>query len=126
MKNVKIDIVGHEAIIRIDLRQEYGPSKSGKNIIVASTNGAINIPGNENIRLGLNCYKSAKSSYTKIHSNDNNNNSRNGYDVSLDAMERSYIFELLRKHNYNKSKVARILDISRSTLREKLKKYGMS
>lgn len=44
-------------------------------------------------------------------------------DSSLEAMEKKHIFEVLTMVNGNKSKAARDLGISRSTLREKLKKY---
>lgn len=48
----------------------------------------------------------------------------NGY--SLEAMERLHIQNVLAKNNYNKSKTARALNISRSTLREKMKTYGLA
>ncbi len=44
-------------------------------------------------------------------------------EFSLEAMERKHIFEVLSMVNGNKSKAARSLGISRSTLREKMKKY---
>ena len=43
--------------------------------------------------------------------------------VSLQEMERYHILEVLKTVKNNKSKAARILEISRSTLREKLKGY---
>lgn len=43
--------------------------------------------------------------------------------VSLQEMEKHHILEVLKLVNGNKSQAARILDISRSTLREKLKSY---
>ncbi len=43
--------------------------------------------------------------------------------VSLHEMEKHHILEILKLVNGNKSQAARILDISRSTLREKLKSY---
>ncbi|MBN2417402.1 sigma-54-dependent Fis family transcriptional regulator [bacterium] len=45
--------------------------------------------------------------------------------VSLQEMEKEHILEVLNTVDGNKSKAARILNISRSTLREKLKAYGM-
>jgi two-component system response regulator AtoC len=45
-------------------------------------------------------------------------------DKSLDDMERAYIKCVLHKTNGNKSEAAEILQISRSTLWQKLKKYG--
>ena len=44
-------------------------------------------------------------------------------EFSLEAMERKHIFEVLSMVNGNRSKAARSLGISRSTLREKMKKY---
>ncbi|MCG8605039.1 sigma-54 dependent transcriptional regulator, partial [bacterium] len=45
---------------------------------------------------------------------------------SLDAMEKRHIINMLKKYSGNKSKTARILNISRSTLREKMKNYGIN
>ena len=43
--------------ITVDLTKIYGPSKSGKTVIVASTEGSVGVPGQEDIRVGLNIYK---------------------------------------------------------------------
>jgi DNA-binding NtrC family response regulator len=45
--------------------------------------------------------------------------------LSLQDIERKHILEILEKFDGNKSKAARVLNISRSTLREKLKQYGI-
>jgi transcriptional regulator with PAS, ATPase and Fis domain len=45
---------------------------------------------------------------------------------SLEAMEKIHIQHVLIKNNNNKSKAARALNISRSTLREKMKAYGIN
>ncbi len=45
---------------------------------------------------------------------------------SLEAMEKIHIQNILIKSNNNKSKTARALNISRSTLREKMKMYGIN
>jgi transcriptional regulator with PAS, ATPase and Fis domain len=45
---------------------------------------------------------------------------------SLEAMERRHILDVLSMVNGNKSKAARSLGISRSTLREKIKKYAIA
>jgi DNA-binding protein Fis len=47
-------------------------------------------------------------------------------DMSLQEMERVHIIQVLEQNGGNKSKAARILQISRSTLREKLKAYGIA
>jgi DNA-binding NtrC family response regulator len=46
--------------------------------------------------------------------------------VSLQEMEKHHILDVLKSVNGNKSQAARILDISRSTLREKLKNYQLT
>jgi two-component system response regulator AtoC len=46
--------------------------------------------------------------------------------LSLQDIERRHIIETLQKFDGNKSKAARVLNISRSTLREKLKQYGIA
>lgn len=45
--------------------------------------------------------------------------------LSLQDIEQKHIIETLQKFDGNKSKAARVLNISRSTLREKLKQYGI-
>jgi len=46
--------------------------------------------------------------------------------ISLQEMEKYHILEVLKLVNGNKSQASRILDISRSTLREKLKSYQIA
>ncbi|NOY58991.1 MAG: sigma-54-dependent Fis family transcriptional regulator [Calditrichaeota bacterium] len=48
-----------------------------------------------------------------------------GDSETLAEIERQHILRVLEKNNNNKSRAARILNISRSTLREKLKEYGV-
>ena len=57
MDNIQIEVKDNKAVITIDLSKDFGPSKSGKTIVVASTRGNVPIPGAETIHLGLNCYK---------------------------------------------------------------------
>jgi hypothetical protein len=45
MKNVQMEVKGNNLIITVDLTQDHGPSKSGKTIVVASTLGNANVPG---------------------------------------------------------------------------------
>jgi DNA-binding NtrC family response regulator len=44
---------------------------------------------------------------------------------SLEEMEREHIFAVLRSTGGNRSQAARVLQISRSTLQDKIKKYGL-
>ena len=57
MDNIEIELKDNKAVITIDLSKDFGPSKSGKTIVVATTRGNVSIPGYETIKLGLNCYK---------------------------------------------------------------------
>jgi hypothetical protein len=57
MDNVLIEVKDNKAIITIDLSKDYGASKSGKTIVIATTRGNVPIPGAETFRIGLNCYK---------------------------------------------------------------------
>lgn len=45
---------------------------------------------------------------------------------TLNEMERDYIMSVLREENNNRTRAARVLGISRSTLHEKLKKFGIA
>lgn len=56
MKNVEFSVEGNMLTIKIDLAKEFGPSSSGKNIIVASTEGNVTIPNREE-KIGLNVYR---------------------------------------------------------------------
>jgi hypothetical protein len=56
MKNVEMTVDGDILTLTIDLSQEFGPSKSGKTIIVASTEGNKSVPGRDE-KVGLNIYK---------------------------------------------------------------------
>ncbi len=56
MKNVDLTVEGTMLTIKIDLSKEFGPSSSGKTIIIASSEGNVTIPGREE-KIGLNVYK---------------------------------------------------------------------
>lgn len=56
MKNCEMTVEGDTLVIRVDLTKEFGPSSSGKTLIVASTEGNVPVPGREE-RVGLNIYK---------------------------------------------------------------------
>ena len=57
MKNVEMKVDGKKLTITIDLTKEFGKSSSGKTTIVATTAGNVSIPGHEDIKIGVNCYK---------------------------------------------------------------------
>jgi predicted membrane protein len=59
MKNVDMKVTGKKLTITVDLAKEFGRSKSGNSIIIASTMGNVSIPGNEDVKIGLNIYRSA-------------------------------------------------------------------
>ncbi len=56
MKNVQMTIEGDILMIRVDLSKEFGPSASGKTIIIASTEGNLSVPDREE-KVGLNVYR---------------------------------------------------------------------
>jgi len=57
MKNVEMKLEGDILTIKVDVTKEFGPSSSGKTIIIASTEGNISIPDKDEIKIGLNVYK---------------------------------------------------------------------
>jgi hypothetical protein len=57
MKNVEMSVEGNILTIKVDLAKDFGPSSSGKTIIIASSEGNQSIPGKEAIKIGLNVYK---------------------------------------------------------------------
>ncbi|EIW15622.1 MULTISPECIES: hypothetical protein [Pelosinus] len=56
MKNIDMAVVGDVLTIKVDLSQRFGKSSSGKSIIIATTEGNQSIPGNDDIKIGLNIY----------------------------------------------------------------------
>jgi len=56
MKNVEMTVVGNLLTIKVDLSKEFGPSASGKTLIIASTEGNVTIPERPE-KVGLNVYK---------------------------------------------------------------------
>jgi len=59
MQNVEWEVKGDKLIIEIDLTKDFGPSKSGKTITIASTRGNQKVEGSDAI-IGLNVYKYPK------------------------------------------------------------------
>ena len=60
MKNIEMQVNGDVLTVTIDLSQRHGKSGSGKNEIVASTEGNQSIPGRDEIKLGVNVYTKAE------------------------------------------------------------------
>lgn len=54
MKNVKMEVKENKLLIEIDLTKNFGTSKSGKSVIIASTGGNVKVK--DNINIGLNVY----------------------------------------------------------------------
>lgn len=57
MKNVEMKLEGDILTIKVDVTKEFGPSSSGKTIIIATTEGNISIPEKDEIKIGLNVYR---------------------------------------------------------------------
>ena len=59
MQNVDIKVDGNKLILTVDLTKTFGPSKSGKTTIIATTSGPVSvpIPGQTGVQVGLNVYK---------------------------------------------------------------------
>ena len=56
MKNVEMKVEGTILTIKVDLTKDFGPSSSGKTIIIASTEGNVSIPERAE-KVGLNVYR---------------------------------------------------------------------
>ena len=56
MKNVDLKVEGNILTIKVDLTKEFGPSASGKTIIIASTEGNVAVPDRDEM-IGLNVYR---------------------------------------------------------------------
>lgn len=57
MKNMDLKIEGSTLTVTVDLSKDFGESKSGKSITIASSEGNISIPGQDDIKIGLNIYR---------------------------------------------------------------------
>lgn len=59
MNNIEMNVKDNKLTITIDLTKDFGRSKSGKTVMVASTLGNTRIPGTD-ISIGINAYKYPK------------------------------------------------------------------
>ncbi len=57
MKNVELSLAGDILTIRVDLSQTFGPSASGKTLIIASTEGNVPVAPDREEKIGLNIYR---------------------------------------------------------------------
>lgn len=56
MKNVEMSVEANILTIKVDLTKEFGPSSSGKTLIIATTEGNVTLEGREE-KVGLNVYR---------------------------------------------------------------------
>ena len=56
MKNVELKVEGNILTLTVDLTKEFGPSSSGKTIIIATTEGNVSVPERDE-KVGLNVYR---------------------------------------------------------------------
>ena len=57
MKNVEMKVEHGKLIVTVDLAKELGPSASGKSVIIATTEGNTDVPGEPDVKIGLNVYR---------------------------------------------------------------------
>ncbi len=57
-RNVEVETTGDVLTITVSLKASGAISKSGKSVVIASTNGNVSIPGTA-YKLGLNIYRPA-------------------------------------------------------------------
>ena len=57
MQNIEAKLEGNKLTLVMDLTYEMGLSSSGKSITVVRTEGNIQVPGREAIKMGINIYK---------------------------------------------------------------------
>jgi hypothetical protein len=60
VKNIETKVEGQILTIKVDLSKNFGISKSGKSIVIASTEGNTEIAPGSPIKFGLNIYTSKK------------------------------------------------------------------
>ncbi len=57
MKNVEMKVEHGKLIVTVDLAKELGPSASGKSVMIATTEGNMDVPGEPDVKIGLNVYR---------------------------------------------------------------------
>lgn len=64
MKNIKVKVEKNTLTLTVDLKEEFGLSKSQKTTIVASTEGNAKVEGMDGYQFGLNVFKKPKDGAT--------------------------------------------------------------
>ena len=59
MRNVELKVNGKVLTLTVDLSKTLGASKSGKSIVIASTDGNVTVEGHAGVYVGLNVYRKA-------------------------------------------------------------------
>ena len=57
MKNIEVRVEHGTLTITIDLAKDLGPSASGKSVMIATTEGNVDVPGAPDVKIGLNVYR---------------------------------------------------------------------
>jgi hypothetical protein len=57
MENIELKVEGKKLILTVDLTKEIGPSSSGKNTLIASSEGNADVPGFKGLMVGLYVYR---------------------------------------------------------------------
>jgi len=57
MKNVEMKVEHGKLIVTVDLAKDLGPSASGKSVMIATTEGNMDVPGEPDVKIGLNVYR---------------------------------------------------------------------
>lgn len=57
MQNIQMSKKGNTLTITVDLSKEFGPSKSGKTTVIASTQGNQPVDGADGVYAGINIYR---------------------------------------------------------------------
>jgi hypothetical protein len=57
MRNVVVSREGDTLVLKVDLTKTLGPSRSGKTTVVAGTEGNVRVPGDKDVKVGLNVYR---------------------------------------------------------------------
>jgi len=57
MRNIELRVEYGKLIVTVDLSKELGPSSSGKSVMIATTEGNVEVPGAPDVKIGLNVYR---------------------------------------------------------------------